>query len=161
MRESDQVDLAKEPNWKKRLASRPITQKLRCFIFQAKDLPAADEDGTSDPKVVVFNSIDADGTNMDKMRSHVAQTQVVEDTCDPMFYELLELSIDSTKGEPLPPFIFDVYDRDVKMFGSDNWDFLGRALIHLDDCAYIKVTEETDSVDLRPPHPKWHDIRFS
>ena len=46
------------------------------------------------------------------MKKQVMETECVENNLDPMFYELLELKIDFTKGEDLPPFVFDVYDID-------------------------------------------------
>lgn len=46
------------------------------------------------------------------MKKQVTETECVENNLDPMFYELLELKIDFTKGEDLPPFVFDVYDVD-------------------------------------------------
>ena len=43
------ASLAEQPHWKKRLSKRPDSKKIRCYLFQCKDLPAADEDGASDP----------------------------------------------------------------------------------------------------------------
>ena len=68
LKDSDPCDLAKEPNWSKRLKRRPDSAKIRCYLFQCKGLPAADDDGSSDPKVVVFNTIDSDG-NSDRMKA--------------------------------------------------------------------------------------------
>ena len=50
--------LKDQPNWKKKKVRRPATKKVRCYLFQCKDLPAADDDGASDPLVVVYNTID-------------------------------------------------------------------------------------------------------
>ena len=95
------------------------------------------------------------------MLKQVAKTHTIENNCDPMFYELVELKIDYTKGEDLPPFILDVYDVDKKMVGSDDYDYLGRCVVTLDQCAHKYISEDTDSVDLRPEIPKWHPIRYS
>lgn len=67
MRADDPCVLEKEPNWAKRMKRRPDSAKIRCYLFQCKGLPAADDDGSSDPKVVVFNTIDSDG-NEDRMK---------------------------------------------------------------------------------------------
>lgn len=53
--------------WTKRLARRPDSAKIRCYLFQCRDLPAADDDGSSDPLVVVYNTVDQDA-NKDRMR---------------------------------------------------------------------------------------------
>ena len=94
------------------------------------------------------------------MKSQIAKTKIVENNCDPMFYELLELKIDYTKGEDLPPFILDVYDVDKKFIGDNDMDYLGRCVIDLKDAAHKTVSEATDTVDLKPEIPKWHPIRF-
>ena len=139
-------------NWTKRIPRRPDSAKIRCYLFQCKDLPAADEDGASDPLVVCYSTIDED-SNKDKMKKSVVETDVVENNCDPMFYQLLEIKIDYFKGEPLPPFIFDIYDVDKKFIGEDDRDYIGRCVVHKHEAAYLNVTQEEDSVDLRPPIP--------
>lgn len=68
-------------------------------------MPAADDDGMADPKVIAFSSIEAKN-NVEK----VAETVVMESNCDPMFYEILDLTIDALADEAMPPFILDVYD---------------------------------------------------
>ena len=93
-------------------------------------MPAADEDGASDPLVVAYSTIDEDKKNSDRMKANVVESDVVENNCDPMFYELLELKIDYVKGEPLPPFIFDIYDIDKKIIGSDTRDYMGHCVVH-------------------------------
>ncbi len=54
------IDLKSQPKWSGRLARRPESAKIRCYLFQCRDLPAADEDGASDPLVVVYNTVDED-----------------------------------------------------------------------------------------------------
>ena len=93
-------------------------------------MPAADEDGASDPLVVAYSTIDEDAKNKDRMKANVVESDVVENNCDPMFYQLLELKIDYVKDEPLPPFIFDIYDIDKKIIGSDTRDYMGRCVVH-------------------------------
>ena len=43
------IDWDDFPNWAKKVPKRPANKKVRCFCWQARDLPAADESGTSDP----------------------------------------------------------------------------------------------------------------
>ena len=78
-----------------------------------------------------------------------------------MFYELIELKIDYTKGEDLPPFIFDVYDVDKNILTTDDRDYIGRCIVDLNDAAFKKISEDEDSVDLKPETPKWHPIRYA
>ena len=61
------VNLLKQSNWSKNLRRRPDSKKIRCYLFQCKDLPAADEDGASDPMVVVYNTVDED-SNKERMK---------------------------------------------------------------------------------------------
>ena len=65
------------------------------------------------------------------------------------------------KDEPLPPFIFDIYDVDKKFIGDDERDYIGRCVVHEAEAAYLHVTADTDSVDLKPPVPQWHPIKYS
>lgn len=120
-------------------------------------MPAADEDGASDPLVVCYSTID----DVKDAKKNVIETDVVENNCDPMFYQLVEIKLDFFKGEPLPPFVFDIYDVDKAFVGEDTRDYIGRCVVHQSECAYAHVTEDSDSVDLRPPVPKWHPVKYS
>ena len=133
--------------------------KVRCYLFQCRNLPAADDDGASDPIITIFNTINLDVE--DRMKSQVKETQKIDNNCDPMFYEVLELAIDYFEGEDFPPFIFDVYDVDKALITKDTRDYLGRAVIQLKDSSYKTVDEMTDSEDLKPDVPKWHPIRYA
>lgn len=55
--------------------------------------------------------------------------------------------------DDLPPFIIDCYDEDQTLVGKNDSDFLARATISVDECAY----SEGDAV----PEPKWHPMRYS
>ena len=78
-----------------------------------------------------------------------------------MFYEILELNIDFVKGEDLPPFIFDIYDIDPVLIGKPDRDYIGRAVIELNESSHKYITDETDTVDLKPEVPKWHPIHYA
>ena len=56
---------------------------MRCYIFQCRDLPAADSDGSSDPFIKIFNCTDSD-----------VQTSVIEDNVNPIFMECKEIGLD-------------------------------------------------------------------
>ena len=56
VRADSDIDLKK--TWKKKPKRRPVSHKIRAFVFQARDLPAADEDGMADPMVLAYSSIE-------------------------------------------------------------------------------------------------------
>ena len=122
-------NLIKEPQWAKKIPRRPKLCNVRAFIYQCKELPAADEDGTSDPMIQIWDTADKP--------EHIKRTKCVEDTCDPMFYECIELNIEGDSLDSLPPFIFDVYDVDEKLIGADEYDFMGRCLIETKDASIL------------------------
>ena len=51
--------------------------ELRVHIYQCKDLPAADDDGTSDPYIKVT------------IAGQTQKTRVIPDTCYPRYYQTL------------------------------------------------------------------------
>jgi len=114
--------------------------KVRAFIFQCRDLPAADSDGTSDPYICVWDT-----------GKKTQQTKYIEDNVNPLFYETIELVYEANKIDELPPFIFDVYDKDFNPLDED--DFICRAIIPVSEAA---VVYEKDEV----PRPKWHKCRL-
>ena len=77
-----------------------------------------------------------------------------------MFYELLELKLDFNDPNELPPFIFDVYDVDKKIFGDEDLDYIGRATVYIPPEELMVITEDDDSVNLKPKIPKWYPIRY-
>ncbi len=121
--------------WKKPPPKRPIIKKVRGYIFQCRDLPAADSDGQSDPFIEIWDQ--------DKVR---LITTVIEDNLNPMFYETLEFYVECFSLEDMPPFILDVYDKDFVPLDPD--DYIGRTVIPISEAAYSE-----DSVI---PRPKWY-----
>ena len=66
------------PTWKEKPVKRPMARKLRCYIYQCRDLPSADSDGNCDPFVQVWNaSADRDDEKY--------ETMVLEDSLNPIF----------------------------------------------------------------------------
>ena len=120
---------------------------MRAFIFQCKDLPAADSDGSSDPFIKIFNTGDEEVT-----------TDVIEDNVNPIFMECLEVGLDFMSKGPndysaAPPIVLDVLDAD-EGFISNSADFLGRCTIFLNELSDLVVGEDDISV------PKWYPIKF-
>ena len=120
---------------------------LRAFIFQCRDLPAADSDGTSDPFIKLFNTGDTE-----------VATAVIEDNLNPIFMECKEIGLDFVGGgsndfSAAPPVIMDVLDAD-EGYISNSADFLGRCTIYLTDIENLVVG--TDKI----AEPEWYDIKF-
>ena len=138
----DPFDFKKEEAWKSGEARRMKPWKIRCFIFQCKEIPAADEDGTSDPFVRIWSAEKGDKI----------ETKVVDDNLNPIFFEAKDAVYDFNEKEEAPPIILEVFDSDAGLI-SDSADFLGRAVINLSDA---NTTEDLEAI----PRPKWHDIKF-
>ena len=119
--------------------------QVRVFIFQCRDLPAADSDGSSDPFIKLFN------TNGEEVA-----TTVIEDNVNPIFMEAKEIGLDFLDHQnytDAPPIVLDVMDAD-EGFISSSADFLGRCKIFLTD-----IEDLSNGVDAIPT-PKWYDIKF-
>lgn len=124
------IDFTQFNAWKKPPPKRPMNFKVRAFIYQCRDLPAADSDGNSDPYICVWDT-----------GKKLQQTKFIEDNVNPLFYETLELVYEANKIDELPPFIFDVYDKDFNPLDED--DFICRAIIPVSEAA---VAFEKDEV---------------
>jgi hypothetical protein len=88
--------------WKKKVPKRSNPVKIRAYVYQCRDLPAADSNGTSDPYVKAWD-----------VGTAKKQTSVVEDNNNPLFYECIELDyevVDQADLESYPPFTFEFYD---------------------------------------------------
>lgn len=125
------INFNQQPEWKIKPGKRPTANMIRAFVFQARELPAADEDGASDPIIQIFDHWQ---TNETKRKTPV-QTRCVEDTCYPMYYQCLELVIEG-KIEELPPFVIDIYDVDKHMITSNTLDYMCRSIIPVSEAAF-------------------------
>lgn len=134
------IDFKQYDAWKKPPPKRPNNFKVRAYLFQCRDLPAADSDGQSDPYIVVWDT-----------SKEVQKTKFIEDNVNPLFYETLELVYEGNQPEDLPPFILDIYDKDFDLLDSTD-DFICRAIIPISE-AHVSYE---DSV----PKPKWHPCRL-
>ena len=114
---------------------------MRAYIFQCRDIPAADSDGTSDPFLEITDS------------DTPKRTQVIDDNLNPIFYEALDLMYEANTIDELPPFIIDCYDEDATLIGSNDADYLARATIYKEDCIW------TDGDAFMTP--KWHPLKFA
>jgi C2 domain len=133
------MDFKQFSAWKKPPPKRLGTWKIRCYIYQCKDLPAADSEGTSDPFIEIWT--------YDKKKTC---TPVVEDNCNPMFLSCLEVYYDYLELTDAPPLVLNIWDRDTGILEGDD-DFIGRAVIFLPESTYSK----SDDI---PAEPKWHKV---
>lgn len=124
--------------WKKPPAKRMNIKTVRVYLFQCRDLPAADSDGQSDPYIKFW-----DATKETK------KTKIIEDNLNPMFFEVKELVIETNTVDDMPPFVLDVWDYDPGPVGDD---FICRCLVPIKDAAF----SEGDEI----PKPKWHPCRL-
>ena len=103
--------------WKKKPAARLQSYKIRCYIYQCKDLPAADSDCSSDPLVKIFCQSDPKKC-----------TKCIYDNLNPIFYEIIDIDCDILSLNEAPPIILSVCDRDddlTDLITFKNDDFLG------------------------------------
>ena len=99
---------------------------------------------------------------------------MVEDNCNPLWYECLELQYDVDNQDDLesyPPFIFDIFDHDDDLFDSTP-DYMCRCVVEPEDCAIkmekdfapVEVHDAASINDMRryiPERPRWHKCYFS
>jgi len=129
------------PYWAMKMKRRPQIIKVRAYVFQARDLPAADANGSSDP----FARITDCAAEVD--------TMVIFDNVNPIWYQTLELGYEAASLEDMPPIIVDTYDIDVNTIGKNDLDFLARSVLYIHD---IEPYSEGDSV----PRPKWYPMFY-
>jgi hypothetical protein len=134
------IDWLSFQQWAKKIPKRPPNLKVRVFCWQARDLPAADDTGSSDPFLQI--------TDCDRSQ----KTQVIWDNVNPLFYEGLDAIYEANSQEELPPIIVDLYDKDEAVVGADSEDFLARALIYIDKITFV----ENDDI----PTPTWHKLYY-
>ena len=92
---------------------------LRCNLYQARNLPAADSDARADPYVTFYCG------------GHEAMTdkKAKENNLNPMWYQSLDLDIVCSDETDAPPILVHVMDYD--MIGGD--DLMGMAIFNVAD----------------------------
>ena len=119
---------------------KPISNPLTIIInlFQAKELPTADSDGSADPYVQIYHY----GTEMN--------SSIVKDSVNPIWNERMILKTRSLNNY-IPPLIIKVYDKDE---GEDEGDFLGTTTIFL---GLEDIIDRQDQI----LDPQWYALRYS
>lgn len=139
------VDWDFVPAWTNILPNEPYKYPIRCNIYQCKELPASDDNGTSDPYIKIWSPFKPDDKEKKKIK-----TVTVHDNNNPIFYQTIESYFYSVDLDWAPPVILEIYDEDSGTFDTD--DFIGRAVIDLLDAAV--------SNDQSIPRPKWHPVKL-
>ena len=148
------VDFKKEHEaWKKNPPRRLMSKKIRCFIFQCRDIPSADADGASDAYISVWNQEGDTKKN---------KTRTIEDSLNPIYFETKELLYDMADLDNAPPIVLNIWDSDADSL-MDGDDYLGRAVVYLDEASSNLNTDmvgDEDTLNNSVPRPKWEPIRM-
>ena len=84
---------------------------------------------------------------------------MINDTLNPIFYDVAEFQLDAIDIENAPPVILTLFDTDEGLFDSGD-DYLGSAVIHLKDAATkTKDQDGSDELQTPPEIPQWHDFK--
>ena len=125
-------------------ASRKQDYLLRAHIYQGRDLPAADDEGTSDAFCVM------------RMAGQKGQSKTIYCTCAPRWYETVELHVSlPTNKDLLPNIYFLLYDE-------DEWgppDYLGRFAVQTTNVeAKFKDPRQDQLIDDIFPNGDWYPL---
>ena len=145
------VDYKQFDAWKRPPPRRLMSKKIRCFIFQCRDIPSADEDGASDAYISVWNQEGAP-----------FRTKTIEDSLNPIYFETVEMLYDMADMENAPPIVLNIWDTDEDWTDNSD-DYLGRAVIYLDQASSNLNTDlvgDEDALNNSIPKPKWEKIRM-
>ncbi|KAH7819075.1 putative myoferlin-like protein [Monocercomonoides exilis] len=114
------------------LAPKKIPFQVRAHLYQAKELPAADATGTSDPFVLVTYG------------GRQAKTRVVQKSLYPVWYQTLCLNV-SLPEDPLlaPPLIVSIYDHNSVSKNT----LIGRVEVPFNQMTRHVANE-----------PRWHEL---
>ena len=141
------LDYKKLAAWKGKPRKRLGAKKIRCFVFQCRNIPSADADGSSDSYISIWNP-----------EGEKYKTQVIEDSLNPIYLETIEMLYDMADLDTAPPIILNIWDKDEDLLDSTD-DYLGRAVIYLKDASSNLTMGEDEAYCNTMPKPKWHDIR--
>ena len=110
-------------------------------VFQAKQLPSGDDDGSGDPVVVAYHY----GT--------LARSTIFNKTLNPIWNERLLIPT-YIVGKFIPPLIVNVHDYDEKTIGKGDFEFLGGTQLFLNSS---NLAQDYSKI----PEPSWHKLKYS
>ena len=141
------VDWSYVPAWSYDLSDEPDKYPIRANIYQCKELPPSDDNGTSDPYVKIWSPFKVNDNEKKMVR-----TRIVNDNNNPIFYNTVQSFFYAVDYDWAPPVVLDIYDHDSGAFSSD--DYIGRSVIFLDKA------EDCVSRNERRPAPMWFPIKL-
>lgn len=130
-------------SWRKPNSSPRYEQlKLIVNLFSARNILSGDENGLSDPEVIIYH--------MGKQ----SRSSVIRCSVDPNWSERLFLDTVSVDGY-LYPIVVSVYDIDESAV-KNSYEFLGNCLVSIDSLLPSGVTppDQLNSI----PNPSWYQL---
>lgn len=112
-------------------------------LYSARNLPSADSNGFSDPKVIFYH---LGSQNM---------SSIIRDTLDPNWSERIAIKTVAVDGY-LYPLVVSVYDHDSTALKNSN-EFLGYTLINVNNLLNVNETPPTQ-IDNLPVAPEWYPL---
>lgn len=145
----------KYARWAKKQQTRLNARKIRAYIIQCRNLPAADAEGSCDPFIHMWD-MDSNGDMLKDFRESQGEnpsrrtcTSVIEDTLNPIYQQVLDLNYeveDVDDKETWPPFIMDIYDRDMD-FMTESVDYIGRCIVEPEDYIDVQMPDGEGAYD--------------
>mmetsp|Transcript_8349 Transcript_8349/g.8258 ORF Transcript_8349/g.8258 Transcript_8349/m.8258 type:complete len:976 (+) Transcript_8349:1306-4233(+) len=120
--------------WNRPEQRTEISMTLLCHLFQCKNLPSSDANGSADPYVVMYCA--GNQVNTDK--------KAKPNTLNPMWYETLAMEI-SVEPDTSTPVLIYVWDYDL---GSRD-DLMGMCIVNMKE-----IKRDTTLA----PRPKWYKL---
>lgn len=127
-----------EQEWQQSLQrmKRRSSYQVRCHLYQAKDLPAVDDNGLLDPYMKV------------NFLGEKKTSEKIKKTRFPLYYQSFCFDCELPEKEFMPQVNIKCYDWD--MIGKD--DYCGQIFFNLQDAFIL------DSLDDPFPDPEYHEI---
>lgn len=131
---------------------------MRAYIYQAKQLIAMDESGTSDPYVEIYSPHPQDNDKEGKKKRRTCNQSM---TNNPLWYHTCQYIVEFFNLEEAPPIILNIFDTDEGLFDSDD-DFMGRSIITINELIELGMIKKSfKSFESRDyvPEPKWFPVK--
>ena len=114
-----------------------VEKNLVCYLYQCRNLPAADSTGLADPYVKVICG----------KSYYVTDKQAKLEILNPLWYETFSLKVNFTSVQTAPPVIIQVWDFDL---GQED-DMMGFVIVNM-----TEIPEYKGEV----PRPKWYPLNL-
>lgn len=135
---------------------------VRMYIFQCRDIPAADDDGLTDCYIKIWNQYGKD-----------KRTKTIDNSVNPTFYQTIDVGFDfEDRFSNAAPLILNLWDANQRIAGVGSKDvYLGSAIIPFADAStnlkpedFIGEVSQIRNLKATEipavPVPKWHNIVY-